>query len=190
MTVPTSSKRIIIISGPSGSGQDTIIHALQERYDFARVTNTTSRPPRPGEKNGIDYHFISSADFEKAIENNKLLEWKLVYDQYKGIMRDDMEAALATNKIVLLKLDWQGVITIKNNYSNTLAIGLKADDAETLQKRIEDRGQDTKGIMEKRMRALKSWRYDVYDVTITNKQGRLEETIAEIQKHIDTFLAE
>lgn len=187
MTTPTS-EAIVIISGPSGSGQDTVIHALQEVYDFARVTNTTSRPPRPGEVNGKDYHFISTQEFEIAIENGKLLEWKLVYDQYKGIMKEDMERALASGKPTLLKLDWQGVITIKNNYPRTLAVGLKVEDPEILQKRIETRGQDTKGVMEKRMRALKSWRYDVYDFVVLNQEGQLTKTIAEIQKHINAFL--
>jgi guanylate kinase len=105
---------VIVISGPSGAGKDSLIRRMKElQVPFHFVVTATSRPPRPGEVDGVDYHFLSRERFEAGIQGGEFLEYAVVYGDYKGIPRWEIENALAGGKDVILRVDVQGAATLR-----------------------------------------------------------------------------
>ena len=105
---------LVIISGPSGVGKDTVVQRLRElTQPFNFVVTATDRLPRQGEVEGVDYHFVSTARFREMIANDELLEYALVYGQYKGVPREGVRHALASGRDVVMRLDVQGSATVR-----------------------------------------------------------------------------
>ncbi|OGY84198.1 MAG: hypothetical protein A3F54_03820 [Candidatus Kerfeldbacteria bacterium RIFCSPHIGHO2_12_FULL_48_17] len=183
-------QKIIIISGPSGSGQDSVIAGLQPDIDFVKVVTTASRPRRSTEVEGKDYYFISQEEFERKIKAGEMVEWEKQADgQYKGMSHVGVADALKQGKLVLMKLDWKGVQSAKKIYPHVFAIGIQVPDPETARKRLEARAQDAKEVIERRMKAIHDWNYGAYDVVIVNEDNKLDQTIAKVKKHIKNYLA-
>lgn len=105
---------LIVISGPSGVGKDSIIQRMKQRDLPVRfVVTATTRPARPEETDGVDYFFMTSDQFAEMIEQGQLLEYAIVYNDYKGIPKDQVRQALASGKDVVMRLDVQGAGTIR-----------------------------------------------------------------------------
>jgi len=108
------SPLLLVISGPSGIGKDAVVQALRAKYTKHHfVITMTTRPPRPCEKDGVDYFFVSREEFERLIEAGELLEHAKVYSDYKGIPRRQVKEALESGKDVIMRLDVQGAMTIR-----------------------------------------------------------------------------
>lgn len=109
---PPPNPLIIVISGPSGVGKDALIKKLRESRDSLRfVVTATSRPMRPGEENGKDYYFVSKEEFLTMIDKNELLEYALVYGDYKGIPKKQIREYMAKGYDIILRVDIQGAQT-------------------------------------------------------------------------------
>jgi guanylate kinase len=122
---------LVVISGPSGAGKDSVLHLLSERHlPFHFVVTATTRPKRPGEVDGVDYHFIDHDEFSKMIEQDELLEYALVYSDYKGIPKSQVRQALASGKDVVMRIDVQGAQTIRNLCPDAVLIFLSTPTAE------------------------------------------------------------
>jgi guanylate kinase len=105
---------LIVISGPSGVGKDTIMLRMQERgMPFHFVVTATTRPKRDNEVHGVDYFFVSKEEFARMIEDNELIEYAIVYSDYKGIPKQQVRKALASGKDVVMRLDVQGAETVR-----------------------------------------------------------------------------
>jgi guanylate kinase len=105
---------LIVISGPSGVGKDSVVECMAERnLPFHFVVTATTRPPRDDEVHGVDYFFFTKDEFAEMIENNELLEYAFVYNDFKGIPRSQVQEALASGKDVVMRLDVQGAATIR-----------------------------------------------------------------------------
>ncbi len=116
---------LIVISGPSGVGKDAVVRTLQRREaDLHFVVTATSRKIRKEEVNGVDYIFVSEQKFEQMIQNDELLEYAIVYDQYKGIPKSQVRDALQTGKDVIMRLDVQGAATIRKKCPEAVLIFL------------------------------------------------------------------
>src|SRR5512134_3532100 len=103
---------IIVISGPSGAGKDTVIQRMKERkLPFHFIVTAATRQARPNEVNGVDYFFVTHDEFAEMIEKDELLEYAIVYNDYKGIPKQQVRAALASGKDVVMRLDVQGAET-------------------------------------------------------------------------------
>src|SRR5512147_850326 len=105
---------LVVISGPSGVGKDAVLKSLQKRsLPLHFVVTMTSRPPRNGEVEGIDYFFVTQEKFKALIQQNEFLEYALVYDDYKGIPKSQIREAMASNRDVVLRVDVQGAQTLR-----------------------------------------------------------------------------
>lgn len=136
---------LIVISGPSGVGKDTIARlVIESRAEaFYFVVTATTRPPRPGEIDGQDYIFLSSDQFAEMIENNELLEYAVVYNDYKGIPKQQIREALASGRDVIMRVDVQGAATIRKLIPNAITIFLTTDSEQELVARLRERKSET-----------------------------------------------
>lgn len=136
---------LIVISGPSGVGKDTIARRLISRApdSFYFVVTATTRAPRPGEVHGQDYFFVSNDEFAQMIEQNDLLEYAIVYNDYKGVPKQQIRDALASGKDVIMRVDVQGAAAIRKLVPNAIFIFLTAKSENDLIKRLRERKSET-----------------------------------------------
>ena len=136
---------IFILSAPSGAGKTTLCKAILNRYPDMRYSiSYTTRPPRPGEANGVDYYFISKNKFIKDIENEKWAEWAQVHGNFYGTPADFLNKCLSEGKDVLLDIDIQGAIQVLDRYAtDTITFFILPPSLEILKKRLESRGTDS-----------------------------------------------
>lgn len=178
--LPHTQPLLIVISGPSGVGKDTVIQRMQERnLPFQFVVTATTRPPRPGEVHGKDYFFYSNAEFTAMIKRGELLEHAIVYNDYKGIPKAQVKDALASGKDVVMRLDVQGAETIRKLCPDTLTIFLSPQDETEMVDRLHLRKTETPEEIKIRittaqqeMTHLKS-----FDYVVINREFHLDETV-------------
>ena len=148
------SGKLFLLSAPSGCGKTTVTNRLLEligsRYDIARVITYTSRQPRPHDKPGIDYHFISVADFERKIEEKFFLEWSSVYKDYYGTPGDMLERIESGSSYIAI-VDRLGVSSILKNYQDAVTIWLQPPSLKILEERLRFRQSETEEQIQKRL---------------------------------------
>jgi guanylate kinase len=145
--------QLVIISGPSGVGKDTVIEAWRARNPLVeRVVAYTTRDPRPGEVNGVDYNFIARNRFYDMAEAGEFLEYKEVHDYYYATPLKDMERLLEAGKIAVLKIDVQGALSVMALRDDATAIFLLPPDADELERRIRTRATEDSHTILKRLR--------------------------------------
>ncbi len=175
-------KIVCIVSGPSGTGKDSIINAFDEKYKFfSKVVTCTTRPPRPGEVNGVNYHFLSNDEFQKGIENDEFLEYVNVYaDKFYGTRKKDVDEALETGKNVVMLLDVDGAMKVKEKRPNSLMLFISPPSIEELMRRLVNRGTETMAAIRERVgKASYELEFkDKYDVVLQN--DKLDESVKEL----------
>lgn len=148
-----SVSRLVILSGPSGVGKDTIIDAWRARDDrVRRVVAYTTRKPRPGETDGIDYNFVTVDQFLEMAAAGDFLEYKEVHGNYYATPLRDLERMLAEGFIAILKIDVQGALSVMHLRPDALTVFLLPPDADELERRIRERGTDDYESIAKRLR--------------------------------------
>jgi len=184
--------KLVIFTAPSGAGKTTIVHEMLKVLEFnlAFSVSATTRPPRPGEKDGVDYYFISKEEFLKKIENNEFVEWNEVYDGiYYGTLKTEIERLWKLGKNVVFDVDVVGAMNIKKQYPDkSLAIFIKPPSLEELKRRLEKRGTETPEQIQKRLeRAKYELQFaDKFDVVIVNDD--LQKAVEETKKILREFL--
>lgn len=174
--------RLVILSGPSGVGKDTVIERWHEvDPKVARVVAYTTRAPRVGERADIDYHFVTVESFMRKAEAGDFLEWKRVHDNYYATPLKDMEALLAQGKTAILKIDVQGGIEAMAKRDDALSIFLLPPSWEELEHRIRSRAADDEATIEKRLENARQELAvsDRYDHRVVNDD--LDRCVAEIR---------
>ncbi len=161
---------LIVISGFSGVGKGTVVKKLVEKYDYSLSVSATTRQPRPGEVDGKDYHFKTVEEFENLIDYNGFIEWAQYVENYYGTPRKYVEDELAKGKNVILEIEVQGAMNIKEQYPDAVLIFLTAPDGNTLKTRLESRGtEDTKVIAKRLKRAFEETEdMSHYDYLVVN----------------------
>ena len=144
---------LIVISGPSGAGKDTLVkELLKENNDIYLSISMTTRDRRDNEVDGIDYYFVSESEFIKNIENNNFIEYAKVYDKYYGTPKSEVEKKLKKGMDVILVIDITGALNIKKIYKDAIFIFIMPPDLKTLMKRVIKRNRDPKDKMLKRFK--------------------------------------
>ncbi len=165
---------ILIISGLSGSGKDTVINRLKEisTVDFHFVVTCNTRKKREGEIDGKDYHFISREKFISMIENGEMLEHSEVYDDLKGVPRFEIEKAIQNGKDMILRLDYQGMRKIKAIYHEAVSVFIIPPDAEAWINRLRARNTDSEESLALRVNtAVEELKYiDEFDYILINDE--------------------
>ncbi len=175
---------LIVISGPSGAGKDSVLRRMKERkLPFHFVVTATSRPRRPGEVDGVDYHFVSPEEFERMICQGELLEHALVYDQHKGIPKEQVRQALASGKDVVLRIDVQGAATLRRLFPEALLIFLTPASEKELLTRLRRRETETQESLALRLATARQEydQIDWFDYVVVNADGQLDRAVDTIQ---------
>lgn len=162
---------LIVVSGFSGAGKGTIMKGLLERYDnYALSISATTRDPRPGEEEGKAYFFKTTEEFEKMIAKDELIEYARYVGNYYGTPKAYVEEQLRAGKDVILEIEIQGALKVKEKFPNTLLLFVTPPSAEELRKRLEGRGTETQEVIDGRMkRAIEESEYmDQYDYLVIN----------------------
>ena len=171
------STNLVIISGPSGSGKDSVIEGLvKARLPIERIITTVSRDRRPGEAEGKPYYFVSEQKFDELIKKNKMAEWAIVFAKKElGRVKN------LPDKIGVWKIDWQGAVTAKKLIPDILVIFIMPPAVQALVERLVKRGRETKEQILARLNA-KEWKnYDkLADYQIINEEDKLEQTIRQV----------
>ena len=182
---------LIIISGPSGAGEDSVIERIGKVLSIERVTTTTTRPMRPDESQGRPYYFVSREDFEKGIAEKKFFEYARQYnDEYYGVTFDEIERVKNSGNIGIWKIDYQGVASVKKLLPGIVAIFITAP-LDILEQRIRRRSNVTESYVRDRMAYTKEWmkHTDLYDYTVVNEEGKLDKTVREVREIIERVTA-
>ncbi|WP_194756735.1 guanylate kinase [Aliidiomarina indica] len=148
------SGNLFVIAAPSGAGKSSLIKALLERHTDGTMevsVSTTTRRPRPGEIDGVHYHFVSEDTFLKQVDKGDFYEWAKVFDHYYGTSRTVIEKTLASGTDVFLDIDWQGTRQVKAAYPGVHTIFILPPSNEELERRLRSRGQDSDEVIAKRM---------------------------------------
>lgn len=171
---------LIVISGPSGVGKDTVLQRMKERsLPFHFVVTATTRAPRPNESHGIDYFFLSSDEFAAMIDQNELLEYAIVYNDYKGIPKQQVRDALASGKDVIMRVDVQGAATIKSLCPGALLIFLTTQSEEEMVVRLKERKTETPEGLNLRIATARQElrRVQEFDYVVVNSNCHLDQAV-------------
>lgn len=142
----------IVISAPSGGGKSTVAsQVIKELPDTVLSISCTTRDPRPGEKDGVHYHFISIDEFKKRIKDGDFLEWAEVHGNYYGTPLSSLDAQLQKGKDVILTIDVQGALAVRGHFPQGIYIFLLPPTWETLKKRLQERSSDDPKAIERRL---------------------------------------
>lgn len=168
------SASIVVVSGPSGSGKTSLCKALCDNNDhYFLSVSTTTREIRDGEKDGVDYNFVSREQFLEEIEQNHFIEWAEVHGNFYGTSKKDIERELAKDNTVVVDIDVQGHRSIRETFPNiTTSVFVTTENMEVLHSRLSGRGTDAEEVIQKRMiNALGEMRnISEYDYLIINKE--------------------
>ncbi len=161
---------LIVISGFSGVGKGTVVKKLIEKYGYSLSVSATTREPRPGEVDGKDYYFKTVAEFENLIDYNGFIEWAQYVENYYGTPRKFVEDEMEKGNNVILEIEVQGAMRVKEQYPNAVLIFLTAPDAHSLKERLEGRGTEDAKVIAKRLKRAYEETDDMpcYDYLVVN----------------------
>jgi guanylate kinase len=165
------SGTLYIISAPSGAGKTSLVAALLEDADNLKVSvSHTTRKMRPGEEDGVHYHFVDAATFQRMVDEDLFLESAQVFDNFYGTSRQWVEEQLGSGIDVLLEIDWQGARRVRAAFPDALSIFILPPSRETLRERLGSRGQDSDEVIERRMtEAVREMiHYEEFDYLVVN----------------------
>lgn len=180
---PIQQPLLIVISGPSGVGKDSALRALKKNdLPLHFVVTVNTRTPREDETDGVDYIFISHERFNEMKEGGELLEHAKVYNDFKGVPKEQVQQAMASGKDVLMRLDVQGAATIRSVVPEALLIFLTTSSEEELIARLKSRKTESTRDLELRISTAREEykRIDEFDYVVVNRDGQLEKTVDSI----------
>ncbi|MBW2595240.1 MAG: guanylate kinase [Deltaproteobacteria bacterium] len=162
---------LIVISAPSGAGKTTICKGLLDEFPDLRFSvSCTTRPPRKGEKDGEDYHFISVKDFKGRIEKGEFVEWEEIYGHFYGTSKKDLENLIQKGHDIILDIDTKGAGNVRARYPEGVFVFIMPPSVEILRERLKKRGSETDDIIKMRFdRAMEEMlENEWYDYVIFN----------------------
>lgn len=185
----TPPGHLFIVSAPSGAGKTTLCNSLRERFpDILYSISFTTRPPRAGETDGIDYYFIPKDEFVKGIELSRWAEWAEVHGNFYGTSSEFLDRKLAAGNDVLLDIDVQGTLQILRHYPDSVTIFIMPPSLDVLRSRLESRNTDTEDVISTRLVNAKKEMAskDRYQYIIVN--DRLPEAVSELISIVERYL--
>lgn len=187
-----NNRKAILFSAPSGSGKTTIIREILKRFDcFEFSISATSRPPRQGEEDGVDYYFLTPEEFEKRVADGQFLEWEEVYAGIRyGTLKSEIDRIWDNGHVIIFDVDVNGGMNIKKYFgAEALALFVMPPSIEVLEMRLRNRGTESEEAITKRLArsAAELERANQFDVTILNDD--LSRAVDETQRVINNYLS-
>jgi guanylate kinase len=176
---------VVVVSGPSGVGKGSVHAGLQGLAEGLEVSvSVTTRAPRPGERDGVAYHFVDDAAFDRSIERGELLEWAEYAGHRYGTPRGPLDDAVARGRTVLLEIEVQGALQIRSRMPDALQIFLVPPAFEDLERRLRDRGTEDEATMQARLEVARGEMaaQDAFDHVVVNDE--LDRATAEVAQLI------
>ena len=189
MSLKAQHGEIIVVAAPSGTGKTTIVKRILNKFpEVIFSISATTRKKRENENDGVEYFFISEAEFKEKIKNDEFAEWERFYDYYYGTLKSFIDENVNANKPILLELDVNGALTIKKNYPNAHLIYIVPPSKEELIKRLTARNTESKEDLKKRIERAKMELSlkDKFDYFIYNND--LEKAVQEAKSLIKNIL--
>ncbi|MHB8254599.1 MAG: guanylate kinase [Acidiferrobacter sp.] len=173
--------RLIVLSAPSGAGKSSLAKALSMDPRFGVSVSHTTRAPRPGEENGVHYHFVDHATFERLVADHAFLEHAEVFGNRYGTTKAAVDTLLGSGRYVILDIDWQGARRIKEMRPQALTIFILPPSLDALEARLRGRGQDGEGVIAQRMAKAcdEIAHYAEFDYVIVN--DNFDEALADLR---------
>ena len=187
MTPPEGAPIVVVISGPSGAGKDTVLHlALSLDDSLTTVATAKTRAPRRGEQDGVHHVFLSEAEFDRWLAEDAFLEHATVYGHRSGVPRRAVEEQLAAGKSVVLRTDIQGARSLRERLPGCLLVFVTVRDRAELRRRMQSRGTDSEPDMERRLSeaAAEMSESGWFDHVIVNETGGVEAAAEALLGHI------
>lgn len=178
---------LVVVSGFSGVGKGTLMHCLTERYGYYALSiSATTRAPREGEMDGREYFFKTKEEFEQLIKEDRLIEYACYCGNYYGTPRDYVEDQMEQGRDVILEIELQGALKIREQYPDALLLFVMPPDAQTLAERLRGRGTETDEVIKARLaRAVEeSVQVDEYDYMVINDD--LDESVEQVHRLIES----
>ncbi|HAX70958.1 MAG TPA: guanylate kinase [Anaerolineales bacterium] len=175
---------LIVISGPSGVGKDSVVQRMKEReFPFHFVVTATTREKRPNEVHGRDYWFVSKDEFARMIEENELIEYAIVYGDYKGIPKKQVRDAFASGKDVVMRIDVQGAESVRKLAPEALLIFITCESEEELERRLRERKTESADSLSLRIATARKelQRIESFDYVIVNPDFHLDDTVDKVR---------
>ncbi len=179
---------LIVLSGFSGVGKGTVSKLLVKEYGYHLSISATTRAPREGEVDGREYFFVSKEEFLKSVEENGFIEHAQYVNNYYGTPRSFVEEKLAAGESVILEIEVQGALAIKEQYPDAILIFVTAASANQLKERLIGRGTETMEVIQNRLsRAVEEGAFmDQYQYIVCNEDGKIEQCMEDIHNIIET----
>lgn len=174
---------LVIVSGPSGVGKDATLNRMKDQgTPFYFVVTATTRPIRPNEVDGIDYHFVSMSEFAGMIDEGELLEYAIVYGDYKGIPKKHVRQALQSGQDVIMRIDVQGAATMRKLIPNAVTIFLTAENEDELVRRLNERKTEAPDQLKMRIATARQEmkRIMEFDYVVINRGDELQDTVEQV----------
>jgi guanylate kinase len=188
MTTPFELRKpnplLIVISGPSGVGKDSVVQRMRERgFPFHFVVTATTRARREGEVHGRDYWFYSNDEFARMIKDDELIEYAIVYNDYKGIPKSQVREALSSGKDVIMRVDVQGAETVRKLAPEALLIFITCESEDELEARLRKRKTETDAQLSLRIATARKelQRIESFDYVIVNHDFHLDDTVEKVR---------
>jgi len=148
------SGNVFVVVAPSGAGKSSLVNALlAQDASLCLSVSATTRAPRSGETDGKDYRFVTQGAFAALQQTNQLLEWAEVHGNFYGTPRDQIDQAIHQGRDILLEIDWQGARQVKRLFAQTIGIFILPPSIQTLEQRLQQRGQDSQEVIQRRIEA-------------------------------------
>ena len=179
--------RLFVVSGPSGVGKGTLVSLVREqRPDLGLTVSATTRQPRPGEVDGVSYHFLSASDFESRVAAGEFLEWANVFGNCYGTLRSEVERNLSAGKSVILEIDVQGALNVRKLMPEAVLVFIEPPSFEVLEARLRGRGTEDEQVIQVRLETAKGELElaPSYDERIVNDD--LQEAASELLRVLDS----
>lgn len=173
-----------MLSGPSGVGKDAVLARMKESaFPLRYITTATTRTRRSGERDGVDYHFVSLPQFQELLRSNELLEWAQVYGNWYGIPKADVRDALKRGEDVIVKIDIQGAATIRKILPQSVFIFLAPESLEDLQHRLKRRHTESPEELALRLKTAEEEmkQLHLFDYIVVNRWNEIDRAVGEIK---------
>ncbi len=186
----TDRGHLFVVSAPSGAGKSTLCNAVRERFpDIHYSVSATTRPPRPGETDGVDYHFVTEAEFQEGIERGRWAEWAVVHGNYYGTSAEGLRETLEAGADILLDIDVQGAKQIVERFPEAVTIFIMPPSLETLRERMTSRGTDSPEVIDRRvdnaraeMAARDRYRHVIVNDNLPDAKAAILEIVARARR--------